>query len=325
MTNLNILFEKFLDEAVYSLRLREETIKGYKAAYELLIKIMPHITMPQHITEENMIQFFKLLNSRERIVGRNTVKKGIRRSTVATYRSKLNKFFKWLRRKNYISLNPFDEMEYPRVEYNNQQYLEKEKIEALFNYINYYSEYNNFLRKRNLAIISLALYSGLRKGEVLNLKLADIDFIRKTIYVCGETSKSKTDRYVLMNKELASLLSDYINERTQMGYKNEYFIVSAIKDTKFTAHGFKHFIAKLNQESGVKFHFHQLRHTFAVNCIKNGFDISELQPQMGHKDIRMTGTYLRKMPTDRMRGNIEGLRNGNWCFSPAQFLNYIGK
>ncbi|RJO59499.1 hypothetical protein C4546_01995 [Candidatus Parcubacteria bacterium] len=56
---------------------------------------------------------------------------------------------------------------------------------------------------------------------------------------------------------------------------------------------------------------HQFRHTFAVNVLNNGSDIAKLKQLLGHRDIRMTATYLRCLPTSAMRGDVETLTLDN--------------
>lgn len=97
--NLDQLFNEFIDECKYSLSLSPETIRGYKNTFCLLRREMPTVTV-ETINESSMIAFFRVLSDRERIVGRGEIKKGVKSSTIATHRSKLNKFFKWLKKKN---------------------------------------------------------------------------------------------------------------------------------------------------------------------------------------------------------------------------------
>jgi integrase len=66
-------------------------------------------------------------------------------------------------------------------------------------------------------------------------------------------------------------------------------------------------VKSVSKRAGVKFHLHQFRHTFAVNFLKSTNNIAHLMQLLGHKDIRMTMTYLRCLPTEGMRGGIESL------------------
>ena len=307
--DLPLLHKEFMKECEFSVKLSPETLRGYQASFELLKTIMPHIDLdslfPAMITE-----FFKRLETRERTVGKNTIKRGVKPSTVATYRSKLNKFFDWLRIKGRIEENPFAKIAYPSVRYDDRKFLKKGEIEKIFSALTLAS-YKSFIKKRNLAIFSVFLNCGLRKNELVNLRVYDIDLERKILLVRAETSKSRRDRTVPLNSNVVSFLKDYFEERRKRRCTTPFFFVSSICDDKLTKEGLVHVVASVKTVSGVAFHLHQLRHTFAVNMLNNGCDIAKLKQLMGHSDIRMTMAYLRCLPTKAMRADVERLTFDN--------------
>ena len=309
--DLTQLHKEFMQEQEFSAKLSSETLRGYQSAFDLLVKIIPTITL-KIISEKTMTEFFKRLENRERIVGKGIVKKGIKKSTVATYRSKLHKFFEWLKRKGKIEKNPFSNMEYPNVRYEDIKYLKKEEIEKIMIAIEMKIKWKNlFIQKRNSAMFNILLCCGLRKGELLGLKILDIDLQRRTLTVRAETSKSRIDRTIPLNSLALRKLEDYIDELKKKDYSSPYLFVSENKDERFTGHGFKHLVDKLNKEAEVKFHAHQLRHTFAINMLNGGCDLAKLQQLLGHKDIRMTTVYLKCIPTSAMREDVEMLTLDN--------------
>lgn len=305
--NLPQLFAEFIKEEEFSAKLSAETLRGYRMAFELLLKIMPGITL-EMISPKTLTEFFARLEKRERTVGRGIIKKGVKKSTIATYRSKLHKFFGWLVIKEHLKENPFSYMQYPTVSYEDIKWLKKEALEKIITAIEAKIEWDDFLvHKRNAAIFHTLLGCGLRKNELLELKIYDIDLERKILTVRAETSKSKIDRTIPISSLVSRKLEDYLNERRKEKYSTPFLFVSDNCDNKLTDHGFKHLMNKLVRESGVKFHAHQLRHTFAVNMLNNGCDIAKLKQLMGHKDIRMTMVYLRCIPTSAMRQDVEML------------------
>lgn len=303
--SLQHLHQEFMNECRYASKLSPETLRGYQAGFDLLIKLMPNIEMTT-ICSKMIIEFFRRLENRERVVGKGQIKKGVKKTTIATYRSKLNKFFDWLARKGHLGTNPFREMEYPAVSYEDRKFLKKEDVEKIFTAVGFTIDWQSQLvRKRNFALMHALLYCGLRRGECMNLKMLDIDFQRKQLTVRAETSKSKRERVIPLNSKILLALHDYAEERKK--YTTPYFFVSNNKDDKLTYDGLKHLVEKIIHASGVKFHVHQLRHTFAVNLLNNGCDVAKLKQLMGHTDIRMTMAYLRCIPTKAMRADIEVL------------------
>jgi integrase len=66
-----------------------------------------------------------------------------------------------------------------------------------------------------------------------------------------------------------------------------------------------HLVKRLNAASKVRFHLHQFRHTFAINFLRQSNNLFKLKELLGHTDIRMTAIYLRHLPVDEMRADIE--------------------
>lgn len=311
MNRLEKLFNEFMEEMEFSSKLSPITLEGYSNAFTLLMKIMPETDLA-NLSDKAMIEFFKRLQERQRIIGRGRAVKGVKISTIGTYRSKLNKFFEWLKMKGEIKKNPFDVIAYPNITYTDKKFLNREDLERILTAIEINIEWKNLLvKKRNIAIIYLLLTCGLRKNELLCLKVIDIDFDRKILTVRAETSKSKIDRRIPLNSKTLEILKDYIKERRGLDYSTPYLFVSCNKDDKLSVHGFKHLIEFLNRKTGIKFHAHQFRHTFAVNLLGNGSDIEKLKQLMGHHDIRMTCSYLRCLPTEAMREEVERLKLEN--------------
>ncbi|MFA7653458.1 MAG: site-specific integrase [Candidatus Magasanikbacteria bacterium] len=161
---------------------------------------------------------------------------------------------------------------------------------------------NLLIQKRNRAIYSTLKNSGVRKGELLGLHLCDVDLNTDTLTVRGNTSKSKLTRQIPINYELHSKLEDYIKERKANNCTAIELWVSEKDHSKgLTAAGLLHMLDKIRKNSGMKFHLHQFRHTFATNLVKQRIDTPTLMYLMGHTDIRMTAVYTRNMPISHAR------------------------
>lgn len=298
------LFDEFMYECEFVKKSRPETLRGYRQTFTLFMKIQPNISW-ELLNTSALTQFFKILDQRKRIVGKGTIKIGIKKSTVATYWSKLNSFFEWLKMKGYIRENPLNELKYPTPVYEDKKFLKKEEVEKILTAILINSDKNILVFKRNLVIFHFLLFCGLRRNELVFLQVRDIDFERKTLTVRAETSKVKLNRYIPLHSQLIMYLKDYLKERND--YTTPYLIVSGNRDEKLTNDGLKHLVRRLIHSSGVHFHLHQFRHTFAVNFLKTSNNIAKLKQLLGHSDISMTMQYLRCLPTSEMRGDIENM------------------
>jgi integrase len=146
---------------------------------------------------------------------------------------------------------------------------------------------------------------------MLSLRLKDIDLERKTLHLRPERRKTKRGRAIPINSFLLQRLNDYLQERNRQDYKTHYLIVSGLKDGQLTLHGLKHVMDRLVKETGVQFHLHQLRHTFAINYLINTFDVIRLKQLMGHCDIRMTARYTAYLPISALRTSVESINLAN--------------
>lgn len=298
---LNDLFEEYIQICEYSLRRRAITIKSYQDSYRLLIKLVPDLRYPEHLNETKMNEFFKILQTRKRVVGKNENVVGVKDSTIATYWSKLSPFFIWLESNKYIDRSPLKYMAKPRVDYENKPALKKKEIEKLYSTVLLTSK-STFLLKRDTAIISTLFFTGVRRNELLSLYVRDIDLEKSIITIRGKTSKSKRTRRIPINPTLKVHLQDYLQERK--GFPEAKLFISHTKGIGLTQHGIRHWVKRLKKSSGVNFHLHQLRHTFACNLARNNISLPKLQKLLGHIDLRMTERYVRSLGVEHLVDDI---------------------
>ena len=308
--DLKQLFDEFIFECEFARILRPETLRGYRQTFEIFQKIMPEVSV-EILNSGTLTLFFKKLNERKRIVGKGQVKTGIKKSTIATYRSKLNSFFEWLKVKKHIEQNPFNEMVYPSHVYEDRKFLSKSDVEKILTAILKNQSRSLLVLKRNLVIFHLLLFCGLRREELLLLQLRDIDLERRILTIRAETSKVPRTRYIPLHSQLVMYLKDYLQIRIKC--TTQYLLVSKVRDERLSYHGLNHFVSTIKNISGVKFYLHQFRHTFAVNFLKANKDIVKLKQLMGHRDIRTTLIYLRCLPINEMRGDIENMSIDNFA------------
>ncbi len=223
-----------------------------------------------------------------------------------TYGAKLNAFFGWLVHRKIIFENPLSHIKLHYPEYKDKRALDSSDINKIFAAITLHSKSPLILR-RDTAMISLLFFCGLRLGEFISLLVSDFDIEKRLLSVRSETSKSKKTRYVPIHPTALLNLREYLKERNRNGYKTEFLFVSSSQDKQLSRHGLKHWVKRLNNLSGVKFHLHRFRHSFACNLAKNNTNLVKIQKLMGHSDPKMTATYLRSITAEDCREDIYGL------------------
>ena len=302
---LEELHKNFIKYHSFVIATAPATIRNYCQTFDLLLKFKSDVTN-QDLTENFIINFFEYLNTRPRKIGKVLVARKLKNSTIAGARSNLNVFFIWLKKHNYILVNPFERMKYPIVTHTDARAFTPKEVEKILHSINSKIQWANLvIKKRNIAIVMFLLFTGVRKNELLNVKLRDIDIEQKIVYIRSENSKSKRGRIISLNVELIPYLQDYLHYRIHCN--SEWLWISGTQDNKFTSHGMKHLIRLLTMVTKINCHLHRFRHTFAIAFYKATHDILSLKKLMGHTNLAMTLTYLRSLADDHTVEQIRKL------------------
>jgi excisionase family DNA binding protein len=148
-------------------------------------------------------------------------------------------------------------------------------------------------------LLLVALYTGMRKGEIFNLKWQDVDFEKREITVTK--SKSGKQRRIPINTVLFNLLYAH---KVQNG-KSEYVFTNPKTGKPYS--DIKKSFSSALEEAGIEdFHFHDLRHTFASRLVRNGVDLNTVKELMGHYSITTTQRYLHSQAKEKMHA-VESL------------------
>jgi integrase len=138
-------------------------------------------------------------------------------------------------------------------------------------------------------VVVTALNTGMRRGEILDMRWTNVDFDRRFIRV--ERSKNNRSRKVPINSTLTAELSRLHASGTPF-----VFMQRAGERLKSIATAF----ATACRHSGLgHVRFHDLRHTFATNLVMNGVDLVTVKEILGHSDISMTVRYSH--PSDERK------------------------
>jgi site-specific recombinase XerD len=189
-----------------------------------------------------------------------------------------------------MSTNFAESIEIPKLEKRIPPKLTRQEalklLEVVFNYPYAYP----YLRYRNHAVYSMFLFAGLRRKELLNLMLTDVDIENLSIFV--RQGKGAKDRIIPMSYTLAQSLEKYLTERRRLKKTCPEFFVSLNRNKGFTESGLKNLTNRIKEVSKIKFSVHKLRHTFATLMLEGGCDIYSLSKMMGHSNIKTTTIYL---------------------------------
>lgn len=277
--SIQILSQKFCDYSLYIKGLTPRTILRYKQVIRYFSKFA-NITEIEEVTQENTRNMF--------YYGRTNLNWSP--ATFIAYHKSLLVFFRWCVKEGQLTINPIDDIEVPKLEKRLPSKLTKQDASRILEVVDNYPYDNKFLRYRNYAIFSTFIMSGIRKKELLNLKLNDVDIENLSIFI--NQGKGSKDRIIPINYRLAESLQKYLEVRKKAYKTCPEFFTSYTYDMGFTESGLKRLVEKISSSSGIKFTIHKLRHTFATLMLEGGCDIFSLSKMMGHSDIKTTTIYL---------------------------------
>jgi integrase/recombinase XerD len=162
---------------------------------------------------------------------------------------------------------------------------------------------------RDRAILLLLLDTGMRASELCGLKLRDVDAKNRAVTVWGKGSK---ERRLPLGPRSAAALWKYVADARKEATVNEVVFL-AQDGAPMTRNGLLRIIYRLGAAAGVAdAHPHRFRHTFAIECLRNGMNERTLQELLGHESLEMLRVYTRIAQTDIVNGHQVASPVENW-------------
>ena len=154
------------------------------------------------------------------------------------------------------------------------------------------------------AFVATAVYTGLRRSELLHLEWSDVDFKKRTITVRNKDdwhTKNYENRTIPMNDALYEALREHPRH-----FSSPYVFCNPDNEGK-PLQDFRCSFETACKRAGLgHVVFHSLRHTFASHLVMSGVDLTTVQRLLGHKDIKTTMRYSHLAP-DHLKGAVERL------------------
>ena len=148
---------------------------------------------------------------------------------------------------------------------------------------------------KHRAIIALLYSGGLRIGELLNLKLADINIDRKQLQI--RQSKGRKDRYVVLADSIIPLLQNYF-----FSFKPKVYFVEGPKGKSYSASSVRKFLKRSCKLADIERPItpHTLRHSYATHLLEQGIGLRHIQSLLGHSKPETTMIYTHVARKDLM-------------------------
>lgn len=179
---------------------------------------------------------------------------------------------------------------YPKEEQDLPVVLSRKELFKLF---------SNCENIKHKLMLTMLYASGLRRNELLNLRIENIETNDGKFRIRINRSKGNKDRYTVLSEKLLPELRAYY----QAFKPKDYLFNGRIKGRPMTASGLAHALKMANKKSGVKkINLHILRHCFASHALEDGMNLRTLQDILGHASIKTTMIYLHVSEVPLFKG-----------------------
>jgi len=251
------------------------TIKSYRADLEEFLSFC---------TQRNIreVSQFSSTNIRSFLAALQT-QKNPSRNTMLRKIASLRSFAAYLLEQGELLQNPFKLLPAPKREKLLPKFLTVPETEQLLD-----TAAHTKMAPRDRALFELMYSSGLRRSEVVGLKISDVDFFNGIVKVFGKGSK---ERLVPVTDEALAAIKDYLACRKNPQPQEPLFLNHSGKP--LTGDG----LAYIFKNTAIAAHLarkvtpHSLRHSFATHLLNNGCDLRSLQEMLGHKSLAATQVY----------------------------------
>ena len=286
----------------------ETSLKGFQDYLEHERRYSDH-TSAAYI--KDIRQFFSFLTSVEDDILVNEVKfnqvrswivslseDNISNRTINRKISSLRSFYKFLRKKNLELVNPTDRVTALKIPKRLPAMIKEEELSRLQEVI--FDGEEDYFAWRDFTIIELLYNTGIRRSELINLRLGDFSSSGRHIKVLG---KGKKERIIPLNSSILSTINSYIGFRTDMkDVKTDAFFLSDKLNeiyAKAVYNIVRNYLSLITTSK--KKSPHVLRHSFATHLTNRGAELNAVKDLLGHASLAATQVYTHN--------SIEQLKN----------------
>ena len=213
---------------------------------------------------------------------------GISNASINRKVSSLKSFYKFLLKTKQIDTSPLLKHKALKAPKKIQIPFSEKELDMVLNQIMYKEGFEGV---RDKLIVDLFYTTGIRRTELINLKIQNVDLSNKTIKVIGKRNK---ERIIPILTIIEEQIKKYLSERSsiQEVKESEYFFLlsNGVKlNDSFVYRLINYYFSNVSEK--VKKSPHILRHTFATHLLNNGADINSVKELLGHSSLASTQVY----------------------------------
>jgi len=214
------------------------------------------------------------------------VDEGISNNSINRKISSLKSFYKFLQKTNQITTNPLVKHKSLKVAKKVQVSFTSKEINEVIDGLDVESDFKSI---RNKLIVELFYSTGMRRAELINLKLNAINFQSKTIKVLGKRNK---ERLIPLIPSVIKTIEEYISFKNKITTDTDYLFVTEKGKKIYETLVYRvinNYFSIVSTK--VKKSPHILRHSFATHLLNQGADLNSVKELLGHSSLASTQVY----------------------------------
>lgn len=266
--------EKYLEYLKVIKKDSEYTIRSYR---DDLLELYDFHTDLLDIKESDVNDYLEYLYA-----------KGLNRNSIARKISAIRGFYQYWEMEGKIKINYFKEVSSPKRCESLPKYVKDSDLEKMFLCF----DKESALGQRNSLILEMLYATGVRIGELVNIKINDINLYDRTIKILG---KGRKERMVVYGSYCEDALELYMKDgrRDLLKGKGSDYLFLNKNGTRLSERYVRKILDDVVRTCEVDYHVspHTLRHTFATDMLNNGADLMTVKELLGHSSINTTGIY----------------------------------
>lgn len=215
--------------------------------------------------------------------------KKLSRNSISRKLSAIRSFYNYLLKENIIKTNYFKEISNPKKNQSLPKYIKNNDLEKMFASF----DTTKPLEQRNSLILEMLYATGIRVGELVNIKLTDINTYNNSIKILGKGSKERIVYYGLFCENALELYLQDGRKKLLNNKESNYLFINKNK-TKLSERYVREIINNLVKKCQINYHIspHTLRHTFATDMLNAGADLISVKELLGHSSLNTTSIYI---------------------------------
>jgi len=214
------------------------------------------------------------------------VDSGIANRSINRKVSSLKSYYNYLVKTKQIKQNPLHKHKSLKISKKvNIPFSQKEVFEVL----ELFENSKDFESVRDKLIIELMYTTGMRRSELIGLKLSSVDLSQNTVKVIGKRNK---ERHIPLLNSVIKTIKDYLDQRNKIVVKQDYFLITRKGEKMYATLVYRiinEYFSKVSLK--IKKSPHVIRHSFATHLLNEGADLNSVKELLGHSSLASTQVY----------------------------------